>query len=238
MDKLLRVETINATYHPAKLAFLALHQDYSSDPVEDTGMLEEECAQKVVDRLLLGNRGHYGPLEHPSITFGCYFFPHSVVQQARTHRISVSFDVQSFRYTGDQFIDVANGDKDIEQVVYARPVGEYKGRAGNSYTYTEFSRQADLEYAKVACERYKQLYIRGYSEEHIRGSMPFDYRQHFYVTFNMRSLMHFLDLRSKKDAQIEIQWLCDLLFERFEEWSPEIAGWYEANRLHKARLAP
>jgi len=34
--------------------------------------------------------------------------PHSVMQQARTHRVGVSFDVQSMRYTGDG-LSAANG---------------------------------------------------------------------------------------------------------------------------------
>jgi len=76
------------------------------------------------------------------------------------------------------------------------------------------------------------------SEEHARGMLPFDYRQHFVVTFNMRSLMHFLDLRAKKDAQLEIQQLCELMMPHFLEWSPAIARWYQFTRLGKGRLAP
>jgi thymidylate synthase (FAD) len=54
----------------------------------------------------------------------------------------------------------------------------------------------------------------------------------------MRALMHFLDLRAKLDAQLEIRAMCDLIWPHFEEWAPEVAGWYEQHRLHKARLAP
>jgi thymidylate synthase (FAD) len=50
--------------------------------------------------------------------------------------------------------------------------------------------------------------------------------------------MHFLDLRSKKDAQMEIQAMCDLMWPHFQNWMPEVVGWYETNRLGKARLAP
>lgn len=54
------------------------------------------------------------------------------MQQARTHRVGVSFDVQSFRYTGNQFIDVLEGKKDIEDVFYLRPVGYYTDRQGKN----------------------------------------------------------------------------------------------------------
>jgi thymidylate synthase (FAD) len=80
--------------------------------------------------------------------------------------------------------------------------------------------------------------LAGFSEEHARGSLFFDFRQHFVVSFNARSLMHFLDLRSKKDAQMEIQAMCDLMWPHFQNWMPEVVGWYETNRLGKARLAP
>jgi thymidylate synthase (FAD) len=76
------------------------------------------------------------------------------------------------------------------------------------------------------------------SEEHARDIIPYAIRQHFVVSFNLRSALHFMDLRSKRDAQLEIQQLCDLIWPHLESWAPEIAAWYAASRLHKARLAP
>jgi thymidylate synthase (FAD) len=58
------------------------------------------------------------------------------------------------------------------------------------------------------------------------------------VSFNLRSVLHFMDLRAKKDAQLEIQILCNMIWPHIKEWVPEIAEWYEQNRLGKARLAP
>jgi thymidylate synthase (FAD) len=51
-------------------------------------------------------------------------------------------------------------------------------------------------------------------------------------------LLHFLDLRFKKDAQLEIQKLSEMMWAHTQEWVPEISAWYEKNRLGKARLAP
>jgi thymidylate synthase (FAD) len=78
----------------------------------------------------------------------------------------------------------------------------------------------------------------GFAEEHARGILPFDYRQHFVVSFSLRAFLHFMDLRAKLDAQEEIRVLCDLMWPHMQAWAPEIAGWYEKTRLHKARLAP
>lgn len=144
----------------------------------------------------------------------------------------------SMRYTGQRVIEVVDGIQDIEDVFYLRPVGHYSDRQGKKYEYTEAQRQADLAWCLEAAKRYKADIEAGWSEEHARGKLPFDYRQHFVVSFNLRSLMHFLDLRSKKDAQIEIQALCDAIWPHFLAWTPAIARWYETTRLGRARLSP
>jgi len=240
-DKYFTVKVISKTPNPQQTIYAAMHQDYSSDLVvesQDAWPSEEKCGEIIIKRLFAGDRGHYGPLEHTMIAFNCGYFPHSVMQQARTHRIA-SFDVQSLRYTSQQILDVATGTRDVEDTFYLRPVGDYADRAGKKYHYSEEMRTRDLLWCT---ESAKQYYVDindyGMSEEHARGKLPFDYRQHFVVSFNCRSLMHFLDLRSKKDAQLEIQILCQLMWVHFQEWVPQIAEWYQKNRLGKAKLSP
>ena len=106
------------------------------------------------------------------------------------------------------------------------------------YTYTASQRNRDLGLCLDAAQRYEELIILGYAEEHARGILPFDYRQHFVVSFSLRAFLHFMDLRAKLDAQEEIRVLCDLMWPHMQAWAPEIAAWYEKSRLHKARLAP
>jgi thymidylate synthase (FAD) len=240
MDRF-RVEVIAKTSNPQQVIYAAMHQDYTEAFVYDEREEwpnEEECGEIIVKRLLAGDRGHFGCIEHPQIVFNCGYFPHSVMQQARTHRTGVSFDVQSYRYTSNQLIDVIEGRKDIEEVFYLRPVGNYSNRQGKKYYYSDGQREEDLSWCKTAAKRYKADMDAGMSEEHARGKIPFDYRQHFVVSFNMRSLLHFLDLRYKKDAQLEIQKLCEMMFPHLEEWTPAIAAWYKSTRLGKARLSP
>ena len=238
-DPYFSVKLLNRTEQPQTLIWQAMHQDYSEECVAyEHPPCESEAGDIAVKRLLLGGRGHYGPLEHPSITFSVGWFPHSVMQQARTHRVGVSFDVQSMRYTGQRVAQVARGKVDLEEVFYLRPVGDYSDRQGKRYTYTSDQREIDLQHVSVATCRYAELIQKGFAEEHARGLLPFDFRQHFVVSFNVRSLMHFLDLRAKADAQWEIQQLCDLMLPHFIEWAPAIADWYEKNRWGKARLAP
>jgi thymidylate synthase (FAD) len=241
MDRFFTVEVISQTANPQQTIYAAMHQDYAEGFVwaeRDRFPTEEKSGDVIVKQLLAGNRGHYGPLEHPQITLNCGFFPHSTMQQMRTHRVGISFDVQSFRYTGNRIVEVAEGKRDIEEVFYLRPIGSYSDRQGKRYEYTEEIRQQDLAWCLEGCKRYQERINQGFSEEHARGLIPFDVRQHWVLSANVRSMLHLLDLRWKLDAQLEAQQLCELMWEPFKEWVPAIATWYEANRLKKAKLSP
>jgi thymidylate synthase (FAD) len=144
----------------------------------------------------------------------------------------------SMRYTGERIVRAANGHTDLEEVFYLRPVGNYSDRQGKKYFYSPEERAKDLELCLAAAKRYSDMMDAGFAEEHARGILPFDYRQHFVVSFSLRAFLHFLDLRAKLDAQDEIRHLCDLMWPHLQSWAPEIAAWYEKSRLHKARLAP
>lgn len=241
IDPLFTVALISQTPNPQQAIYGGMHQDYAEGFVwdeRDRWPTEEKCGDIIVKQLLQGNRGHFGPLEHPQIVLNCGWFPHSTMQQLRTHRISVSFDVQSFRYTGQRIVDVANGDREVDEVFYLRPLGEYTDRQGKRYKYTEKHRSEDIGWCLKACHRYADRICQGFAEEHARGLIPFDIRQHWVMSANVRSLLHILDMRWKADAQLEAQQLCDLIWPHFEAWVPAIAEWYLKTRAHKARLAP
>jgi thymidylate synthase (FAD) len=239
IDPRFRVEVLASTPKPQSLVWRAMHQDYSENFVYDeTPPPESEAGLLVVKHLLNGDRGHYGPLEHPQISFNVGWFPHDVMQQARTHRVGVSFDVQSGRYTGQRICAVATGVLDIDEVFYRRPVGVYRNRQGKVYQYTEAARAADLDIYLTLAKLYKADIDRGVAEEHARRVIPYALRQHFVVSCNLRSLLHLFDLRAKHDAQHEIVQMCELIWPHLEVWAPEVARWYSRTRLHKARLAP
>lgn len=244
IDPLFNAAVVSQTEMPNSLIWRAMHQDYSAEQVLTVpdNLDEKKCGEIAVKKLLKGGSGHFGPLEHPSITFSIGYFPHAVMQQARTHRISVSFDVQSFRYTSDSLLKAAVEPMDIaavEKAFYIRPIGSYTDRKGQRYIYTKEMRYAHLLRAWDAAKIYKHDHIvDGLTEEHARSSTLFDYRQHWIVTFNARSAFHFLDLRAKADAAPEIRTLCEIFAIPLKLWIPEIFGWYEENRFRKARLAP
>ena len=112
MDNRFKVKLVSASINPAKITYTALHQDYCEDFVMDDPSKipnETQCNWIVVKRLLEGKRNHWGSLEHAQIVLNVGYFPHSTMQQLRTHRVGVSFDVQSFRYRGNR---ICNGERE------------------------------------------------------------------------------------------------------------------------------
>ena len=98
MDRF-RVDLIAATPNPQLCVYAAMHQDYSEGFVaadRENWPDEQRAGEICVKRLLAGERGHYGPMEHAQIVLNVGWFPHSVMQQARTHRVGVSFDAVSY----------------------------------------------------------------------------------------------------------------------------------------------
>lgn len=218
------IQTLGSSPNPQQLCWLAMHQDHSADFVGETfanAPNEISAGKFVIKHCLAGDRGHYGILEHPQITLACGYFPHSVMQQLRTHRVGISFDVQSFRQSSEHILEVAEGKQEVEEVFYSRFSGE---------SYREDFYQAAL--------RYRDRIQAGIPAEVARDYLPSGYRQHFVLSCNARSLMHLLDLRWKANAQAECQKFSELLFEQFSFWMPQIAEWYLDSRAKKGRLAP
>jgi thymidylate synthase (FAD) len=136
-------------------------------------------------------------------------------------------------------LKVATGDLKPEEVFYVRPEGLYLDRKGHKYEWTKEDYERQLKLCLAASERYAEGYnTRGMAEEHLRDYLPQNIRQNFVVSFSLRAVLHFLDLRAKLDAQVEIQALCEGMVPVMREWVPEIFSYYEEKRLHKARLSP
>lgn len=256
-----KVEVLSKTDRPNLLCYLAMHQDYSENYVwkeydKISALSEEELGDRLVRNCIKYN--HWGPIEHASITFNAINYPHNVIVQARTHRIATSFDCMSQRYTSKRILrlgeDLKHWEENeeyyddcipldkkelIEQVFYFRPVGYYDDRDGNKYYYSEKERDKDISFIEDVvfyyCDKVKN---KGFAPEHARDTLAQNIRQHFVVTFNPRSLLHFCDMRTPKDAQMEIRDLAYRLFNHFEQWMPEVAKLYKEKRLGKNLLSP
>ena len=240
LDQNMKVVMLRQTQLPQTLVWQAGKNDYSEEPIHTKfPPNEKECGKWVIEQLLANERGHWGPLEHPAIGLDCVGFVHNVIVQARTHRVGVTFDVQSQRYTGRRVLKVAKGQLKPQEVFYVRPEGLYLDRKGHKYEWTQEDYERELKHCVEASERYTDLFEnRGMAEEHLRDYLPQNIRQNFVVSFSLRAALHFLDLRAKLDAQVEIQALCHAISPIIKEWVPEIFSYYEEKRLYKAKLSP
>lgn len=232
-----RVEVIRAYDMPQQVAYIALHNDYSEEFCPTTDLPEDRCGEIAVERLLKGDRGHYGPLEHAHLTL-LLQADHNTIMQLRTHRVGLSFDVQSMRYTGERIEKVARGEIPPERVFHCRPAGTYRDRQGDPYEWSEDDARRFLELCIISAQHYLGYRAKGISEEHARGALVTSYLQNAVITGNLRSWFHILDVRSKLDAQDEARWAMDLIAEKIQAWAPETYAWWESHRKGKARLAP
>jgi thymidylate synthase (FAD) len=135
-------------------------------------------------------------------------------------------------------VKVANQQLHPEDVFYVRPPGFYVNRTGKKYDWTQEDYEDELKFIVEGCKRYAVKYEKGMCEEHIRDYLAQAIRQNFVVSFNLRSVLHLLDLRAKLDAQLEIQALSEQLTPLVERWAPNVWKYYEEKRLHRARLSP
>jgi thymidylate synthase (FAD) len=189
MDSRFTIQVLSQTPNPQQVIYAAMHQDYAEAFVwDDRAQFPDEpkAGELVIRNLLGGNRGHFGPLEHPQIVLNVGWFPHSCMQQIRTHRVGVSFDVQSFRYTGTRILAVAEGKTEVEEVFYLRPLGFYTDRQGKKYEYLPEQREEDIAWCLAGAKLYKTRIDQGFAEEHARSLIPFDVRQHWVMQMSDR----------------------------------------------------
>lgn len=248
----LECKIVSATPDPGITSYVALHQDYSegysidevfkgegyTDPFYPGGELEEEEAtRRVIDHCL--KHSHFGVIEHPQIVLNFKGFPHSTMQQLRTHRTGISFDVQSGRFTGNRIIKVADGELPVEEVFWCRPPGEYSDRWSKRYKWRPTDCDCHYTLYRSAAEQYAYAVRAGMPKEMARDLyIPHGIRQNFVMSANLRTIFHLADMRSPKDAEYEIRLLVDLMLECVREWAPGFVDYYMNTRYQKNKLAP
>lgn len=201
---------------------------------------KNDPARVIIKHQLEGNKGHYSVSAFAFAKIDCYGFPHDAIVQLRTHHTSgtdVRFLVQSSRYTSQRFIDVAEHRLRIEEVFYWRKEGKYPSRDG---VYENISTMGNIYYGQCfeACRTYASLIDKGVPFEQARNVLPQGIRQDFTVASTLKGFWHLLDQRSKKDSQLEIQVLAQMIQTELEKWCPTLSEWYRKNRYSKALLAP
>lgn len=196
--------------------------------------------KSVVKHQLEGGKGHYSVAAAAFAKINCFGFPHDAIVQLRTHHTSgsdVRFLVQSNRYTSQRFLDVAVGKLNPEAVFYSRPMGKYRSRNG-FYEQTNLKRTIYYNQCVESCEAYARLIEKGDPPEEARRVLAQGIRQDFTIMSTLKGHWHWLDQRSKADAQLEITALAEMVQAQLEQWAPTLSAWYKDNRWGKAILAP
>lgn len=255
----MRVEVERSTEQPEFHVARAAKNDYMEDWVadksndeiirairEDEGNWEEQL-EAFLKRLM--KKGHFGPFEHPQITFAIEGVSRSLMAQLTRHRTGITFDIQSQRYV--DFTDKEAEELVVEPKSYSER--DHVGRNPDTPTPEEVQERTGVpvgqqfEEAQATFEKaindsvqaYRNLVALGWPPEDARFVLPIGSKVNIYVTLNARTLMHIADMRAQADAQWEIRELTDEVLDLAEDWMPLTFGYYRSEMVHrKNRLAP
>ena len=180
------------------------------------GKLKKEFDDK--DRVLLKfliDEEHFAPLEHETMTFLVHC-PLYVRGQWHRHR-TFSYNEISRRYT------------EVDMEFYTpekyRIQSENNKQASEDNQFVEHNEaiKMTMELAnKQALEHYNYLLSNGVCREQARGVLPQNMMTTFYMTGNLRNVLHFLSLRMDKHAQWEIRQYANAMHDILKEIYPTV----------------
>jgi len=247
-----RVDLIRHTPDPVRTACLAARGDYYQgyvyeepyeDVMEEAGQRKEQRTGEEMDleekeAYLIKKcirRGHFGILEHVSITFGVKGMSRACMAQITRHRL-ISFDIQSQRY-----VDFSDLDRDQFYVPPSFRQEEVKSREGRKeITMTEQERvERYWELVDQALSFYNDMVDAGVPKEDARMGLPIGTRVNATMSMNLRHLLHILDIRGAGDAQGEINYLSYQMAQEILDAMPRIMEiYFDEMYMRKNRLSP
>lgn len=179
---------------------------------KDKTPFDPEKDRKLIQYLLDNNHGT--PFEANSITLNITL-PIYIARQWIRHRVGVSFNEMSLRYTEatDNFY--------IPKQLYYQ---DKKNRQGSAEPLSDAANDACIKQIQQnsieSMGNYRFLLASGCSKEHARIVLPVNLYTRWYFTFNLRSIMHWYGLRADLHAQLEIRKYTDSISEIMRELFP------------------
>lgn len=151
--------------------------------------------EKLIRYLL--QHGHGSPFEHNLITFKvvCPIF---VDRQMVRHRVGVSKNEISGRY-----VELRERNFQPPQFRKQAPSNRQASVEDDGTLDQAGAAQVWQEAWRAAFGAYERLLALGVTREQARGVLPLSLYTESYFTFNVRSLLHFLELRDHEGAQWE-----------------------------------
>ncbi len=227
------VELVRSSAHDSDVLFAARVSTKGEQSLEDV-KADAERSKGLINYLMRAKHGT--PYEHNSMTFYVHA-PIFVFREHMRHRIA-SYNEESGRY------------RELRPVFYV-PGPDRKlvqeGKPGH-YTFVEGSVEqhalVDAETRRVCMEAYaayRRMLDAGVAREVARIVLPLTIYSSMYVTFNARSLMNFLSLRTRRDdaafpsfPQREIEMVAEQMEAHWAGLMPLTHAAFEAN----GRVAP
>ncbi len=240
---MVKVRQIVATTDAERLVCQAARGDYMKEAPwnesfeEVMGPIKGADIEEKIGNLLrrLISAGHWGPFEHPTITFGIEGMSRVTLAQLTRHRLA-SFDIQSGRYVSLRTLtpkDFVWPPSYREEAVVSREAGR------REITLSPSEREKLIEglFAQMI-EAYRTLVDGGVPREDARYLFPLATPVNGTMTVNARSLMHIIAIRSFGDAQWEIRDLVTQMLELAKEWMPVTFSTFEKRMKTRDVIAP
>ncbi len=169
---------------------------------------EDKICDGSADKMIgmLRMKKHLSVLEHGNITvrfIGSRAMSHQLVR----HRIA-AYSQESQRYCNYSKGKFGN------EVVFIEPIGFNDWEDIQKAVFKESL--ADSE------EYYRELVSTGLKAEDARGVLPNQAKTEVVVTMNIRTWMHFFEMRCDKHAQSEIRFLAKALLVKFNDLLPVV----------------
>lgn len=227
-------------YPNSRNARLMMQANIDTENLSNTTITEAKTRAFIEEQL---TRGHYGPLEHPQITFSVKGVSRVTMAQITRHR-HLTFDIQSMRYAdfSEQEIAVPAtllSDKERHERyphVYDED-GFHFNRDEGVFEMSE-EKRADwramfVQHREQARDFYEEMVEAGIPKEDARFILPLGTTVNMTFSGNARTFLHLLDMRRKANAQWEIRELSEALLDELFEWMPYTFEWYAENGPNK-----
>lgn len=195
---MLKVKLISHTPDPERVVAAAARLCYS--PRSANEILENFSDEQVADFVKkIVSLGHESTMEHVSFTFAIDGVSRALSHQLVRHRIGCSYSQQSQRYVKE---------KQFEYIIPPKIAQDPE-------------KAAKFKKAMEDAQRvYTELLEAGVPAEDARFVLPNAAETKFVMTMNVRSLMHFFELRCCNRAQWEIRALANEMLKQVKEVAP------------------
>jgi len=195
----MQVKLINHTPRPDETVAAAARICYSPLGAEEllAGFQPGE-AEKFINKLV--ELGHLSPVEHVSFTFAIEGVSRVLSHQLVRHRAGVSYSQRSQRYVRE------------DRFAYIIPPSIAKNPAAKANFQDKMA---------LLQQTYDEL-VQLVPAEDARYVLPNAAETKLVVTYNARSLMHFLQLRCCQRAQWEIRQLAEAMLTEVRQVAPAL----------------